>query len=213
MRAFAIGAACAVLVCSPALAQIGNPAGMAPSTPLSEPGKPAPQYPNTADRLFVHLAGTGGMSEVEAGKLASGKAQNPSVSRFAKMMVDEHSKTNERMKAVAGKANIPLPPGIDPDHKATLARLEGLSGAEFDLAYMQGQVIDHQKTVNILQWELSNGQDADLQRLAADALPSVLHHLERAQAIMGELTGGVPQGLAEFSAPSGANATAPRNKP
>ena len=52
---------------------------------------------------------------------------------------------------------------------------------------MQGQVINHQKTVNILQWELSNGQDADLQRLAADALPSVLHHLERAQAIMGEL--------------------------
>jgi putative membrane protein len=129
------------------------------------------------------------------------------------MMVDEHSKTNERLKGLAGKADIPLPPELAPDHKAELARLEKLSGADFDLAYMQGQVIEHQKTVNILQWELSMGQDAELQRLAADTLPGVLHHLETAQAIMGELTGAAPQGLAEFSASPGANAAAPRAKP
>ena len=142
MRLSLIASTFALVISSPALAQIGNPAGMAPSTPLSAPGKPAPHYPNTQDRLFVHLAATGGMAEVEAGKLAAGKAQNPAVIGFAKMMVDEHSKTNDRLKALAGKADIPLPPGLDPDHKATLARLEKLSGAEFDLAYMQGQLID-----------------------------------------------------------------------
>jgi putative membrane protein len=204
MRVSAIGAACAFFISAGALAQIGNPAGMSPSTPLSAPGKPAPHYPNTQDRLFVHLAATGGMAEVEAGKLAAGKAQSPAVARFAKMMVDEHSKTNERLKALAGKADIPLPPGLDPDHKAMLASLEKLTGAEFDIAYMQEQVIDHQKTVQILQWEMSLGQDAQLQRLAADALPAVLHHLERAQAIMAELTGAPPQGLAELSATSAA---------
>jgi putative membrane protein len=197
MRPSAIATACAALIAWPALAQIGNPAGMSPSTPLTAPGKPAPNYPNTQDRLFVHLAGTGGAAEVEAGKLAAGKAQNPVVSRFAKMMVDEHSSTNERLKALAGKADIPLPPGPDPDHKTMLESLEKLSGAEFDLAYMQGQLIDHQKTVQILQWEMSNGQDAALQRLAADALPAVLRHLREAQAVMAELTGAMPQGLAE----------------
>jgi putative membrane protein len=205
-----IATACAALISWPALAQIGNPAGMSPSTPVSAPGKPAPNYPNTQDRLFVHLAGTGGMAEVDAGKLASGKAQNPAVSRFAKMMVDEHSKTNERLKALAGKADIPLPPGLDPDHKATLGRLEKLSGAQFDLAYMQGQLIDHQKTVQILQWEMSNGQDAELQRLATDALPSVIYHLQHAQAVMAELTGAVPQGLAGYG--SGGEAPGHRMK-
>lgn len=198
MRLFITGTACALVLSWSAFAQIGNPAGMSPSTPLSEPGKPAPHHPNTTDRLFVHLAGTGGMAEVEAGKLASSKAQNPAVSRFAKMMVDEHSKTNERLKALAGKADIPLPPGLDPDHKATLAKLETLSGAEFDRAYMHAQLIDHQKTVQILQWELSNGQDAHLQKLAAETLPGVLKHLEHAQAVMSELTGSVPQGLAAY---------------
>jgi putative membrane protein len=210
MRFSGIGTACAILISSPAFAQIGNPAGMSPSTPLAAPGKPAPHYPNTQDRLFVHLAGTGGIAEVETGKLAAGKAQNPAVTRFAKMMVDEHSKTNDRLKALAGKADIPLPSGLDPDHKAMIAHLNTLSGADFDVAYMQSQLVDHQKTVQILQWEMSNGQDADLQRLAADALPSVLGHLQHAQAIIAELTGAAPQGLAELNASSRTKDTSPR---
>jgi putative membrane protein len=197
MRFAAFATACALTIPYPVFAQIGNPAGMSPSTPVEAPGKPAAHHPNTQDRLFVHLAGSGGMAEVEGGKLASGKTQNAAVSSFAKMMVDDHSKTNERLKALAGKADIPLPPGLDPDNKAMLARLEKLTGAEFDIAYMQAQLIAHQKTVQIMQWEMSNGQDAQLQRLAADALPGVLHHLQRAQAIMAELTGAAPQGLAE----------------
>jgi putative membrane protein len=209
MRFCVIATVSSALISSSALAQIGNPAGMSPSTPVTAPGKPAPHYPNTQDRLFVHLAGTGGMAEVQAGKLAAGKAQNPSVSRFAKTMVDEHSKTNERLKALAGKADIPLPADLDPDHKATLAWLDTLSGPDFDRAYMQSQLIDHQKTVQLLQWEMSQGQDAQLQRLAADALPAVLHHLQRAQAIMAELTGAAPQGLAEPT-PTGAKAPASR---
>jgi putative membrane protein len=76
-------------------------------------------------------------------------------------------------------------------------------GADFDIAYMQGQLVEHQKTVQILQWEMSNGQDANLQRLAAETLPSVLGHLEHAQAIMAELTGTVPRGLAELGAAAG----------
>ena len=54
---------------------------------------------------------------------------------------------------------------------------------------MQAQLIDHQKTVQLLQWGISNGQNADLQRLAMEALPVVLQHLEMAQGIMHGLTG------------------------
>jgi len=210
MRWFAIGAACAMFVTTPVAAQIGNPAGMNPATPLSEPGKPAPHYPNTQDRLFVHLAGTGGMAEVEAAKLAAGKTQNSAVARFARTMVEEHSKANERLVALATKAGVPVPAELDPDHKAALAELDKLSGAQFDLAYMQGQLVDHQKTAQILEWEMSNGQDAPLQRLAAETLPSVLHHLQAVQALLAELTGAPPQGLALNSTPRGGDKTPSR---
>jgi putative membrane protein len=175
---------------------IGNPAGLLPSSPLSAPGKPAPNESNMQDRLFVHLAGSGGMAEVQAGKLAQTQAQNAAVRNFAQMMVQDHSKTNDRLSGLAKKAGIPLPPRLAPDHEAMLAELKGLSGAQFDLAYMQHQLVEHQKTVQLLEWAWSMGQNAELQKLAAESLAPVLHHLEMAQAIMGQLTGAGPQGLA-----------------
>ncbi|MGZ8269169.1 MAG: DUF4142 domain-containing protein [Burkholderiales bacterium] len=191
----AIIAAGAFLVSSPALAQFGNPAGMDPATPVGAPGKPAPHHPNTQDKLFVYLMVVGGMAEVSAGQLAGTRAQNPAVGRFARMMVDDHSKSNDRLGSLAKQAGIPLPKDLDPDHKAMAAHLESLSGAQFDLAYMQAQLTDHQKAVQILQWEIGQGQSAELQRFASDTLPAVLHHLETAQAIIGDLTGSGPQGL------------------
>jgi putative membrane protein len=190
-------AAILALAATPALsATIGNPAGMAPAAPQSAPGEPAPHEPNTQDRLFVQLVGAGGMAEVEAARMADSKAQSPAVRSFARAMVRDHGKANDRLMSLAKAARVPPPPKLDPDHQAMLGELKGLSGPQFDLAYMQGQLVDHQKTVQLLQWELAMGQDPELQRFAADTLPDVLEHLRMAQAIIGQLSGAGPQGLA-----------------
>jgi hypothetical protein len=34
---------------------------------------------------------------------------------------------------------------------------------KLDIAYISGQIADHQKTVQLLEWEIGSGQDADLQ--------------------------------------------------
>jgi putative membrane protein len=75
-------------------------------------------------------------------------------------------------------------------------QLESASGAQFDMAYLQAQLVDHQKTVQLLQWEMSAGQDGDLQRYAAATLPVVLQHLEHVQMLISQATGADPQGLA-----------------
>lgn len=62
-------------------------------------------------------------------------------------------------------------------------------GAAYDTAYIKAQIVDHQKTAQLLIWEIGSGEDAELQRFAADTLPKVLHHLERAKAIHAEITG------------------------
>jgi hypothetical protein len=63
------------------------------------------------------------------------------------------------------------------------AELDSANGRAFDLAYMQGQVIDHQKTAILLQWEIGQGQKPELQRFAAETLPTVLAHLEIANNV------------------------------
>jgi putative membrane protein len=185
-----------LLAVASAAAQIGNPGGMLPGTVQKEPGVPAPHQANTQDRLFALLAAAGGLAEVDAGKLAQQKGQNNAVKEFGGRMVRDHSQANDQLGAIAKAAGIPLPAEPDAEYKAKRTALEKLSGAQFDLVYMQNQVVDHQKTATLLQWEISFGQDADLQRFAAAALPTVLAHLQLAQNVLAQLTGQAPQGAA-----------------
>jgi putative membrane protein len=173
----------------PALAQIGNPAGMGADTRMTKPGVPAPHQTNNQDRLFAQLAAAAGVAEVEFGKMAAGMANTDAVKEFANMIVRDHTDANGKLKALADSAKIPLPDELDPDHAAARARLEKLSDVAYDVAYIKTQIIDHQKAAQLLAWEISMGEDAEMQRFAAATLPIVLDHLHRAQAIQEVLTG------------------------
>jgi putative membrane protein len=170
-----------------ALAQIGNPGFMDPTTRFESPGVPAPNQSNVTDKLFARLAAEGGLAEVTLGELAVGKTGNSAVGDFARRMVDDHGAANERLAGIAEASGIPLPDALNAEHAALRDRLQGLEGAAFDLDYMRAQVADHQKTVQLLVYEIGQGQNAELQRFASDVLPTVLDHLGMARAIVSEL--------------------------
>ncbi|HWM28102.1 MAG TPA: DUF4142 domain-containing protein [Woeseiaceae bacterium] len=178
---------------TPAFAQsLGNPGGMAPDTPRMESGNPPPDHPNTQDKLFVRQAAIGGKAEVELGKLAQQKAQSQSVREFGERMAQDHGDANNRLLALGKKAEPSIPQTPDAKHEALRGRLSKLSGADFDRAYMQAQVEDHQKTVNLLTWEIGSGQSAELTKYAADTLPTVMEHLETAKRVLATLSAVPP---------------------
>jgi putative membrane protein len=184
MRLVATISSIFVLLAVPAFAQSGNPAFMTPDT--------GPQQPNNADRVFVQAAVIGGMVEVEFGKLAEQKGQSDAVKDFARRMVGDHSDANDRLISLAKEDGIAVPDELDQDHKAMHERLERMSGAEFDRAYVDGQVADHQKTAQLLEHEIGSGQDVEFKSLASEILPVVLGHLEVAQDIQAQMTGKGP---------------------
>src|SRR5688500_11588743 len=53
------------------------------------------------DRQFILEAASGGMMEVEAGRLAEQNAANQRVKAFGAMMVRDHSAANEQLRAIA----------------------------------------------------------------------------------------------------------------
>jgi putative membrane protein len=181
MRVLATIASIFALLAVPAAGQEGNPTFMTPDT--------GPKQANNTDRVFVHAAVIGGMAEVELGKLAEQRSQNDAVKEFARRMVDDHSKANDRLIGLAKEDGIAVPKEVDEEHKAMRQRLTTAKGAEFDLAYLQEQVIEHQKTVQLLEYEIGSGQDTDLKSFAAEILPIVLQHLRAAQALQAEMTG------------------------
>jgi putative membrane protein len=185
MRVFATTSIIALLAAASAAAQpgTGNPAGMAPGTAQSAPGMPAPHQPNANDRLFVQQATIGGNAEVAFGQIAEQKARSQPVRDFSRQMVADHSKANQKLMQLAQAANIPQPSQLDEEHNAMRAELDKLGGNEFDLAYIRGQVADHQKTAQLLEWEIGSGQDPQLKAFATEILPVVLRHLQMASSI------------------------------
>jgi putative membrane protein len=178
-----------LLLSGTAAAQIGNPAGMGVDTRMAKPGVPAPNQTNNQDRLFAQLAAAGGLAEVELGRMAGQKASADAAKQFADRMVQDHSDANGKLKNLADAAKIPLPTELDADHQVVRDRLDKLNGEAFDRAYIAAQIVDHQTTAQLLAWEISFGEDAEMQRLAGSMLPTVLDHLRQAQEINAALTG------------------------
>jgi len=140
-----------------------------------------------ADEDFANKAAIGGMAEVALGKLALTKTSNSDIKKFAQMMVDDHGKANDELKQVAQKKNISLPPTVDAEHQAKLDSLGKLSGASFDIAYVNLMVDGHEKTLTLMQDEANNGKDADLKAFAAKTAPVVKTHLDAINKIHGNM--------------------------
>jgi putative membrane protein len=134
-----------------------------------------------ADKSFVEEAAAGGLAEVELGQLAREKAQSEEVKKFGQHMIDDHSKANGELKALAAKKGMTVPAELAPKHKALKEKLMKLSGADFDKQYMREMVKDHEKDVAAFQKESTGGKDPDLTTWAKQTLPTLQGHLTMAR--------------------------------
>jgi len=96
-------------------------------------------------------------------------------------MVTDHSKANDDLKALSSKKGMTPPSGLDGASQATKDKLSRLNGADFDHAYMQDMVKDHQKDIAEFQKEADHGSDPDVKAFASKTLPTLQDHLRMAQ--------------------------------
>ena len=136
-----------------------------------------------ADSSFVIKAASGGMMEVQLGQIAQEKAQNQRVKDFGAMMVRDHSKANDELKALAASRNFSLPSALLPEHQKHVDHMKGMSGKEFDKHYMKMMVDDHAKDVREFEKTSNNAQDAELKSFASKTLPTLKTHSDSAKAI------------------------------
>ncbi len=136
-----------------------------------------------ADKRFVDKAAEGGKAEVELGQLAVQKAASDDVKKFGQRMVDDHTRANQKLQEVAQQKGITLPDKLDAKDQATKARLEKLSGKQFDQAYMKDMVKDHTKDVNEFQREANTAKDPDVKSFVQTTLPTLQDHLKEAKQI------------------------------
>ncbi|MEP7213891.1 MAG: DUF4142 domain-containing protein [Acidobacteriota bacterium] len=136
---------------------------------------------------FMTEAAIGGMSEVELGRLASTKGASAEVKKFGQMMVTDHSKANEELKALAAKKGVKLPTEPDSSHKSMIDEMKGKSGADFDEDYVEAMVDDHEEDVAAFEKQAQNSADPDVKAFAAKTLPTLKKHLDAIKAIQSSM--------------------------
>ncbi len=136
-----------------------------------------------ADADFAVKAADAGMAEVELGKLALTKSTNADVKAYAQMMVDDHTKANDKLMSIAGTKAITLPAAMGDDHKKHMEDLAKKTGKDFDKSYMDMMADDHGKVVDMFRKESENAQDAELKAFASETLPVLIKHEEQAKTL------------------------------
>ena len=139
-----------------------------------------------ADDYFVLRAYSDGLAVAAKSKLAAEKAIEPEVKAFASKLAKHHSECNDKLAELAGKKAITLPKGTDAVHAAILARLEKLSGSDFDKAYLMSMIGAHEEAIQLFGREAHHGRDEEVKDQAREAMPTLWAHTKMAFELAGE---------------------------
>jgi len=138
------------------------------------------------DEQFVVKASASGLAEVSLGKMAAEQATNPAVKKFGQHMVNDHTKANMELLALADRKKFAPAQQMEKKHHDAALMLAKLQGAEFDRAFMAQMVTDHEMAVDLFRAEAESGKDQDLKAWAAKTLPTLKEHLQMARDLAGK---------------------------
>lgn len=106
-------------------------------------------------------------------------------------MVDDHIEAGDELRSIAGGKNIEVPGDAPrPPAQAAMAKLETLTGAAFDRAYVDDQIRDHEKTIALFEREAKSDKDAELKAFAEKTLPALKEHLTMVRELKAKLAKG-----------------------
>ena len=163
--------------------------GFAQNTTNSNSGNTQTGSKKNSDSKFMMMAATSDMNEIGLSNQALSKSTNEDVKKLAQMMIDDHTKSSDELKPIAASKGVTLPTEMDSKHKSAMEKMATMSGSEFDMAYVNMMVKDHEKAVALYKKEADKGKDADAKAFAAKTLPVVQMHLDMSRNMMNKMMG------------------------
>lgn len=155
--------------------------------PDAAAGDSASAVSNQMQNEFVSKAASGGMMEVELGRMASQKARSADVKEFARKMITDHSNANDDLKVLAKGKNIAVPDSMMDEHRSKVDDLSKVKAEDFDKEYMSMMVDDHEKDIKEFEDAAQNNQDPDVKEWAGKTVVKLRNHLTMAKRINDKL--------------------------
>ena len=161
--------------------------GTAPGYPGSQPtpsagGSPGSQ-PSMADQAFLREMFQSDAVEVQLGQMAQEKSQSDDVKQFAEKMVENRKHLDDQLAPLAKRLDVNQPKGPDKKMKQQMAKLQTLSGQQFDEEYIRTIEKQHEKDVRSIKQAAGSAQDPNVQRTAQADAPIIEQHLQAIQKL------------------------------
>jgi putative membrane protein len=139
---------------------------------------------------------TANQVDIDAGKLAHGKAHSKDVRDFGELMVTDHTGVNKSATELVQKLHVtpepnPTSESLKEGGDKNLANLKELKGAAFDKAYIDHEVAYHQAVLDAMDKTLiPSAKNAELKALLVKVRPAFVAHLEHAKKLQSSLGSG-----------------------
>src|SRR3954468_19556546 len=118
--------------------RIGLAALVAAAALLAGAG-PAAAAPSSQDTTYLTTNAQTSLAEITIGNLALERGMSTDVRDLANMTLTDHTAALAKVTGVLTDLGLPVPSEPTAEQKADAAKLQGLTGADFDLAYAQIQ--------------------------------------------------------------------------
>lgn len=139
---------------------------------------------NEQDRELIQDIAHANLAEIETGKMALEKSEDPQIKKFAQMMIDDHTKAMKELQNLAQKKGITLPNETDIQHKTIALALQALNGETFNEQYISRVGVgSHERTLGLLQKTQKEAKDQDLKAYATKTIKPVSRHLDQARKL------------------------------
>ncbi|HLI77483.1 MAG TPA: DUF4142 domain-containing protein [Acidobacteriaceae bacterium] len=136
-----------------------------------------------SDKSFMETASQGNVTEVELGKLALKKSQNPDVRAFAERMIKDHTMLGKKMAPLMADAGLKPSVSMNTEHQHLYNKLNGLSGAEFDKEYVKAMDEDHHEDLKEFQKEVSSTEVPQIKTTVSAGEKVIAEHTKMADEL------------------------------
>jgi putative membrane protein len=134
---------------------------------------------NKNNSQFVVEVAAANYYEIGVSKYAASSTANKDVKGFAEMMVTDHTKALDNLKAVAQRQNIMIPSEDTAKVNSTIKSWQGKAPEEFNKAYISKMVDDHKATLDKLNKADTAITNTDIHSWIEATLPVVKEHLQK----------------------------------
>lgn len=162
-----------------------------PANPGSEMGMPTAtgnmgsmnNSNSQVDQAFVRDTLQVNKAQLQMSQLAQQKSTSDDVKEFGQKMVQVRTQLDDQLKPIAKQMGVSEPKNPSKKEKQEIAKLEALSGPDFDSAYIQYMAKDQQHSLKLFKEEATVAQNPNVKQAAKMDEPVLSQHLQVLQKL------------------------------